>query len=75
MNQHATFGVSSSYSLWDLGDTKRDRQTDGHGYINSAVDADQEYIYFMASATPSSACYAHLHICNRPICTFLKYWV
>jgi len=24
--------------------------TDGHGYIDSAVDADQEYIYFMGSA-------------------------
>jgi len=24
---------------------KRNRQTDGHGYIDSAVDADQEYMY------------------------------
>jgi len=62
MNLHAKFGVSSSYSLWDL-DIKRDRRTDrqaeGHGYIDSAVDADQAYIYFMGSVTPPSACYAH----------------
>jgi len=28
MNLHANFGVSSSYSLRNLGDTKRNRQTD-----------------------------------------------
>jgi len=33
-----------------------DRQTDGHGYVDSAGDADQEYIYFLRSATPPSAC-------------------
>jgi len=32
-------------------------QTDGHGYIDSAVDSDQKYIYFMWSATTPSACY------------------
>jgi len=36
-----------------------------------------EYMYFMGSATPLSACYAlfFLHKLNRHICTFLKYWV
>jgi len=34
-------------------------KTDGHRYIDSAIDADEEYIYFIGSATPSSACYAH----------------
>jgi len=33
--------------------------------LDSAVDADQEYIHFMGSATPPSACYA----------CFLKYRV
>jgi len=37
-----------------------DRQADGHCYIDSAIDADQEYIYFMGSATPPSACYAKI---------------
>jgi len=35
-----------------------DKQTDEHRYVDSAVDADQKYIYFMWSATPPSACYA-----------------
>jgi len=30
-------------------DGQTDRQTDGHCYIDSAIDADQEYIYFMGS--------------------------
>jgi len=30
---------------------------DGHGYIDLAVDADQESIFFMGSVTPPSACY------------------
>jgi len=33
--------------------------TEGRGYIDSVVDADQEYIYFKGSAMPPSACYAH----------------
>jgi len=33
-------------------------QADGYVYIDSAVDADQGYMYFMGSATPPSACYA-----------------
>jgi len=41
-----------------------DRRTDGYGYIDSAVDADQEYIYFMGSATPPSSCYAHFFCTN-----------
>jgi len=32
-------------------------RTDGHGYIDSASRPDQEYIYFMESATPPSARY------------------
>jgi len=52
-----------------------DGRTNGYGYIDSAVDADQEYIYFMGSATHPSACYAHLHKRNSPICTFFKYRV
>jgi len=32
--------------------------------IESAVDADQEYIYSLESATPPSACYAHLFCTN-----------
>jgi len=35
------FRVYSSYSLRDL---HKKGQTDGHGLIDSAVDADQEYI-------------------------------
>jgi len=32
-------------------------ETDGHGYIDSSSDADQEYIYFMGSETsPSLRC-------------------
>jgi len=42
------------------------RGTDGHGYIDSAVYADQEYIKFMGSATPPSVCYTHFHKRNRP---------
>jgi len=76
MNLHAKFDVFSSYSLRDLGDTKRtDRRKHGHGYIDSASDAVQEYIYFMGSATAPSACYTHLHKLNRPFCTFYKYRV
>jgi len=75
MNVHAKFGVASSHSLWDLGTQKRNRQIDGHGYIDSAVDAEQEYIYFMGSAMPPSSCYAHSHKRNRPFFTFLKYRV
>jgi len=52
-----------------------DRRTDGHGYIDSGFDADQEYIYFTGSAMPPSVCYAHLHTRNIPICTSLKYRV
>jgi len=32
-------------------------RTNGHGYIDSATDPDQEYMYFMASETLPSACY------------------
>jgi len=32
-------------------------RTDGHGWIDSASDPDQEYIYFMESETLTSACY------------------
>jgi len=32
-------------------------RTDGHGYIDSASDPNQEYIYFMGSETLPSACY------------------
>jgi len=48
---------------------RTDRQTDGHGYIDSASDADQEYVSFMGSATPSSASFAHFlyHKLNIPI--------
>jgi len=35
-----------------------------HGYNDSAVDADQEYIYFMGSATPPSAYYGHFFCTN-----------
>jgi len=38
-------------------DRQTDKQTDGHGYIDSAVDDDQEHINFMGSATPPTACY------------------
>lgn len=41
------FGSPSYYSLWDLGfpsdgqaERQTDRQTDGHGHIGTAVDAD-----------------------------------
>jgi len=54
---------------------RTDRQIGGHDYIDSAVDADQELIYFMGSATPPSTCYTHLHKRNKPFCTFLKYSV
>ena len=47
----------SEICLFIRTDGQTDRQTDGHGYIDSAVDADQEYIYFMGSETPPSACY------------------
>jgi len=33
------------------------KRTDGHGWIDSASDPDQEYIYFMGSETLPSACY------------------
>jgi len=45
-----------SYSFRDLS-VHTDRRTDGHGYIDSASDPDQEYIYFMRSETLPSACY------------------
>jgi len=32
-------------------------RTDGHGWIDSASDPDQKYIYFMGSETLLSACY------------------
>jgi len=48
---------------------RTDRHIDGHDYIHLAVYADQEYIHFMGSATPSSACYTHLHKSNKPFCT------
>jgi len=31
------------------------RKTDGHGYIDSACRIDQEYIYFMGTATTLTA--------------------
>jgi len=65
MNIRAKFGVSSSKN-------SKKGQTDRHGYIDLAVDADQEYIHFMGSATPPSACYTHLHKGNRPFCNFFK---
>jgi len=34
-----------------------DGQIDGHGHIDSAVDADQEYIYFVGSVRPPSMRY------------------
>jgi len=45
---------------------RTDIQTDGHGYIDSAVDAVQEYIYLMGSVTPPSACYA-LFFCTNVV--------
>jgi len=46
-------------------------QTDGHGYIDSAIDADQEYMYSMATATAPSACYPlFFHKLNRPFVLF-----
>jgi len=52
-------------------------QADGHGDIDSTVDADQEIIYIMVCATHPSACYAHFFLgkLNRPFCTFLMYRV
>jgi len=41
-----------------------DRRTDGHVYIDSAVDADQEYIYFMGPVT---------HICTNVIDPFVLF--
>ncbi|XP_050743901.1 uncharacterized protein LOC127011036 [Drosophila biarmipes] len=36
---------------------KTERRTNGHGYIDSSSDADQEYIYFMGSEeSPSLRC-------------------
>jgi len=32
-------------------------RTDGHGYIDSTIDFDQEYIYFVRLETLPSACY------------------
>jgi len=32
-------------------------RTDGHGYIDSASDPDEEYIYFVGSETLPSACF------------------
>jgi len=37
-NSNINFGVSSSFSLRNLGVQKRNRQTDGYGSIDSAVD-------------------------------------
>jgi len=46
--RHAKFGVSSSYSLWDLETQKWDRRT---WLFWLGWNADQEYIYFMGPAT------------------------
>jgi len=40
-------------------------------YIDSAVNSDQEYIYFMESATTPFSCYAHLH--KRIYTSFKKF--
>jgi len=37
-----------------------DGRTDGHGYIDSASDPEQDYIYFMGSETLPSACYIRM---------------
>jgi len=42
--------ISSTYGFWDRR-VQTDGQTDGHDSIDSAVDPDQEYIYFWGSAT------------------------
>jgi len=37
-----------------------ERQTDGHGWNNSAIDADEAYtVYFIGSETLASTCYIH----------------
>lgn len=38
-----------------------DRHTDGHGYIDTAVNADEEYKYFMGSEAIPFPCYIHSH--------------
>jgi len=55
-NLHAESQYCSSYSFRDLS-VHPDRQTDGHGKIDSASDPDQECIYFMGPKTLPSACY------------------
>jgi len=41
-------------------------RTDGHGYIDSTSDPDQEYIHFMESGTLSSSCYILFHEISTP---------
>jgi len=38
-----------------------DRRTDGHGYIDSAVDADQEYILY--------------GVCHASLCLFRTFFL
>ena len=49
----------SSYILSDLGS-----HIDGHGFIDSPVDADREYIYFIGSEMLPSSCYIHFNMYN-----------
>jgi len=55
-NLHAKSQISSFYSFQD-DRVHSDGQTDGHGYIDSARDPDQECVYFLGSVTLPSACY------------------
>lgn len=44
-----------------------DRQTVGHGYIDSAIDADQEYMYFVGSMMLPFPCYILCKEHNIPL--------
>jgi len=54
MNVHGKFGVSSSYSPWDLGDTKCDRQTDTRVEIRNTSDRISRSYTMRAGEKPLS---------------------
>lgn len=46
----SSYSVDLRYCSYEHTNEKTDGQTDGHGYINSTVDADEEYMLISTSS-------------------------